>query len=998
MSNEKDEISPNLKQYSEMIVNIANDIFAGEETSNFLGLGSESLENVAYHDFSEYHYVRDPVLISPPSGLISDQEIFQFIEDPNERVLLEAIGGKINDLIVQHYAELTEEEREIIMGRILTTLITEPTGTYQKLTNLYKTSQQLGNFYVLELINSLPIIPSGYTSWCYIPMSIGSPGSGSAICSVAPFYDFIQKMLNYTHSDVYLERRWAQIVETARIHWVPIFKRLIDIQERKIVKGSLIYPFELYQPLSWNIGLRTVYRQEWRPLGNQRGEVIRTIPLGPKQVEKVSTKIIRRTKVTKTVEKLKSVEATTEVTDTTKDSTEIVNEAVETQGWNTEAEASVNLGGFASAGISGGMHEETENRTRETSNHLSELMQKTASKIRTETKTVVSTESESTLEITTASEIENPNDEIPITYVYSKLQRQYEIFTYLAELQNVVMIAEQIPFPYEINFDWVKKYDWIIAKVLLDDSFRDGLNSISQNPSPKDRLELVEDLAEKLNDIQEFFKDFSKQALSLANVDIVQEAQKNYREALEMNYENQKLRALLDHKKERLYQHIRDNILHYCRAIWSQEDPQQKILRYKRLKIKIPIVWDFVGALGTTQYDSENTLDELLNQVQLHETDADVMTNFDIEGDFVANWEETVDITDIINPSGPIGYYGNYAIYYIKPEFSRVDIFTILQILKTPYLFYPSAEETPILMDPTLKRLTIENIGKTPSEEEKVEMIDLIYELRILYNEILGSNEEEIDNFFNNNDLFKKFYPEYLFKKERTRRFLLDTNNLIIDIEPGKGTALEPFKLAHRGLDVLKALEEKKSIELENQRRENLLKKQKYDSRYWPGTQKIIFFEGKENEESEQSTEPSSAENIIFSYPISEIGVLSEIAVKLEELGITTTIEFLKKCKTPDSRRKLVKVLEIANIDLLKLATITDLMRIKGIGESQAVKLQVLEVDSVKELARKKIETFYPKLENYGKAENVKVPSKKDVKNWIKQAKNLTSILKLGRS
>ncbi len=66
------------------------------------------------------------------------------------------------------------------------------------------------------------------------------------------------------------------------------------------------HPFMTFIPGSINLGLRLVYRQEWRYLGNQRGEVIRTIPLGPKQVERVSTKVVRRTQTTKTSEELRS--------------------------------------------------------------------------------------------------------------------------------------------------------------------------------------------------------------------------------------------------------------------------------------------------------------------------------------------------------------------------------------------------------------------------------------------------------------------------------------------------------------------------------------------------------------------------------------------------------------------------------------------------------------------------------------------------------------------
>jgi len=245
------------------------------------------------------------------------------------------------------------------------------------------------------------------------------------------------------------------------------------------ISGLIGYPFTVFQPYACNIRLQLVHRQEWRPLGVQRGEVVRTIPLGPKQTEKISTKIIRRKKVTRTSESLKAVEATTETTDTTKDSSEIIKESAETFGWNIEASASASWG-FGSATVSGGANSETEEKSRATNNHLSEKVQKTASKIRKETKVVVSTESEFTFEITTASEIQNPNDEIPITFIYSKLQQQFEVLTQLAEINSVIFVAEEVSFPNQITPQWMREHDWIISKVLLDDSFRDTLISIGQ--------------------------------------------------------------------------------------------------------------------------------------------------------------------------------------------------------------------------------------------------------------------------------------------------------------------------------------------------------------------------------------------------------------------------------------------------------------------------------------------------------------------------------------
>ena len=131
-------------------------------------------------------------------------------------------------------------------------------------------------------------------------------------------------------------------------------------------------------------------------------------------------------------------------------------------------------------------------------------------------------------------------------------------------------------------------------------------------------------------------------------------------------------------------------------------------------------------------------------------------------------------------------------------------------------------------------------------------MIEDVPSLRVFHAAASEAGEEELDEFLDNIELFRQYYPEFLFRKERSRRFLLDTQNLLIDIQPGAGSALESYKLAHRGMDVLKTMEEKRALELDNKRREHLLEKQKYDAKYWPGAQKVVIFDTEEKETSKK--------------------------------------------------------------------------------------------------------------------------------------------------
>ena len=594
------------------------------------------------------------------------------------------------------------------------------------------------------------------------------------------------------------------------------------------------YSFDPFLPDSINLGVRFVYRQEWRPLGNQRGEIVKTIPLGPKQNEKISTKISRRTKATRTSENLKSTETTTESSDTTKDSSEVVEEAKKTFGWHTDAEASVKYLGFK-AKISGGLEGSSAENAKETSTYLSEVMQKTASKIRTETKVVVTTESESTFETSSSSEIWNPNEEIAVTYVYSKLQRQYEVLTRLAALQTVVMVAEDVPDPGEVNYDWVKRYDWILAKVLLDDSFRDALTSISQEVQQPEQggmanelRGVMQDTIGKLDKIAE-----SPSELAFSDVDFIKESQVGYRETLKELAEQLRSNNALESKRSRLYEHIRQNILHYCRAIWSQEDPQQRLMRFRKRGVSIPMKW------------------AMLPIFEWHTVPGPGGTSIEVPGVVDVFWQsvgdETMDLSELINPNGPLAYHGNYAVYTIRQEHADELVCPPLDLIKAPYLTLENtggdrenAEEARVVVrDPLLRRY----IDAYPPDAVTNEMITEVRDVMVEYvpelrlrahlarrrSEQPRSPEDTAawETFENDVALFRRYYPEYLFRKEQARRFLMDTNNLVVDIMPGEGSALEPFKLAHREVDVFKANEERERLILENARRRKLIEEDK---------------------------------------------------------------------------------------------------------------------------------------------------------------------------
>ena len=590
-----------------------------------------------------------------------------------------------------------------------------------------------------------------------------------------------QHLTSYIHIIIYLGNsfRWSYWFSDAFGPWdissgysLPesqfplrkwMYEKILIPTTIRNIEGFQSYPFEIFPYYSVNIGMRLVYRQEWKPLSTQPGEIVRTIPLGPGQKERVTTKITRRKKRTSTMETVTETETTTESTDTTKDSNEIVSEAASSFNWKVDAEVHGGIsviGGSASTSFGGS----SEDKSKKTSSDLSETMQKSASKIRRETKVTVSTESEETFEREQFSEISNPNNEMAITYEYLKLQQQYEVFTYLAEVQSVIFVAEYLPPPGEIGKDWVRKHDWIIAKVLKDESHRQTLNDLIQDVDEKDLLEDVsgDPFEDMIGVASEKFASFEPntgaQGGGLTVPDIYAEPQRIYREHLKEEAARKRANNIRDIKRNRLYDHIRGNILHYCQAIWSHEDPEQRILRYKKENRRVPIEWRAPLAIQ-----------QIGQQIQYTPTGKDAPL-----------WE-------LVDPTGPLGYMGNYAVFGLRPlpeqelpdelnrggiiididrYFKNISLDTLMSRLREDYV-----DDDGTLLDPALTsfiRQTEKEVYINPEAEEKVykdrnmlktlsdsKVIDFLSYLPRLWDELVDGNGDVMRDETQNSYLTK---------------------------------------------------------------------------------------------------------------------------------------------------------------------------------------------------------------------------------------------------
>jgi predicted flap endonuclease-1-like 5' DNA nuclease len=124
-------------------------------------------------------------------------------------------------------------------------------------------------------------------------------------------------------------------------------------------------------------------------------------------------------------------------------------------------------------------------------------------------------------------------------------------------------------------------------------------------------------------------------------------------------------------------------------------------------------------------------------------------------------------------------------------------------------------------------------------------------------------------------------------------------------------------------------------------------------------------------------------------------GIGPKYAAKLQEYGIFTTERLLMVAAHRQGRKDLAEETVIPEKLILEWVNLADLMRVKGIGEEYSDLLEEAGVDSVKELSKRAPDPLYSAIVEVNESKLLvrRLPSRKQVRGWIGQAKKLTPVV-----
>lgn len=222
---------------------------------------------------------------------------------------------------------------------------------------------------------------------------------------------------------------------------------------------------------SINFGILNTFRQIWTPLSYQAGALVKSIPLAPKQTQKISitrklTKKRSRKEVENNLRVLKQ-----ETSETTRAEDDIARRASASSEFAYTNSATAGVDEIGSDTTTTSFKQNASKSSEDTKKAFHESVFKAAQEFKNERTTEVTSETVEEMDTTETTEISNPNDEIAVTFLFYELQRRYRLHETLFRVTPVVLVAQEVPSPDQIDQAWLIAHDWILKRVILDDSF-----------------------------------------------------------------------------------------------------------------------------------------------------------------------------------------------------------------------------------------------------------------------------------------------------------------------------------------------------------------------------------------------------------------------------------------------------------------------------------------------------------------------------------------------
>lgn len=655
----------------------------------------------------------------------------------------------------------------------------------------------------------------------------------------------------------------ADPVDTLLEHSPSIIGRAEAVIDQLLERLQEDYESTIFPIGSVNYGLLITHRQEWSPITYQVGRLAATIPLAPNQKEEIKVRKTRKVHELRKSVRTQSRESTRESSFSRRLEAEAIEAASTALNNQISSNGSFNIG-VGSIGAATQFSANLTQETRRVQKSFSEMAQKAVDSLKEQVEVTVESTTDTEEEMTSTTTLENPNDELTVTYLLYELERRYRVLTEINRVRPVVLVGLEMPKPNEIDEEWLIRHSWIIRDVLLDPTLESVLTDLETVNSSLAlehevrRAALIEQrqatttLLREFKALENVAELHRENIVSLmrgegeieasemgtgqriatailtagiselfgggqSNQDELFEARRKATEkALEWLEQEirQKATALesaknalqdaidafseaasdvADHKLGvvRLRVHVRDNIYHYMHAIWAAEHPDNRYFRlYDDLvPFHTPDPNDYTLA-------ADNTVNPLSNLPYIADGLAPFKLTIKAPDTSQAPTTERL-LSEIADIDRPLGFRGNLAVFELRECSQLTD--------------YMAAE----YIDP-IGGVAAPGALAGISVDEFSEYLSAAAQSGVLTQQQL-------------NGLVQLAVVMLTRETDNADELTLPTGQLFMEALPGDTSLLEPFKLEHRGLDVVSVEEDVRAKRIDALRRVSRLRSGEFE-------------------------------------------------------------------------------------------------------------------------------------------------------------------------
>jgi hypothetical protein len=630
------------------------------------------------------------------------------------------------------------------------------------------------------------------------------------------------------------------------------------------------HAFDVFAKDSYNYGLLLTHRQEWTPQQYQAGDLRATIPLAPGETRRYSKKVsVKTSRARKEIDKSLS-SASLQTSETQRAESEIMKKTDSATNFKMTADTAFKIG---IVDVKTTSQFDTHQGAESLSNKKAfrEATIKAAQEYKLERNLEISTTTAFDTESTESGEISNPNNEITVTYLFYELQRRYKLHEYLYRVRPVILVAQDVPAPHQIDEAWLIEQRWILGRVLLDDSLRPALDYLSNgfagdqvsteilHAQWKHWLKVSKDLegqVEKQIDVRNAYRDQVAQiTLSEDNAKAFDSNIGFFAKSTEKMFGDFTGGALdrIEAKRkytETLLQNVNDNITDlqsklklstealqgattkYADAI-QQEFSRSVAINQLRIHVKQNILY-YMQAIWAHEPPDQRFFrlynKQVANPSPAKDCGAKVIGSksndkfnlkvfmHDCKPTIAGNMVDLIEICDLDNP---LGYKGNYIMFPLKAT-----------CYLTTYMLQDFLDDTYGLRDPDDFSTWSDKNSFDDVAREVAEQLRSMTEGSVEWQRLL--------------DRFSRYVNE---TQGQIDEIVIPTGQLFIEALPGAHPVLEDFKLLHRAEDVRKTKAEVRHGELENLRLASRLAAAHLDPKHLlyledPDIQKKVIVEG----------------------------------------------------------------------------------------------------------------------------------------------------------